>query len=129
MIRDRLNPMMSAIGLSLLVLLTMHESVSAHWDRLPCKCGPDPSEGYAVPIENVFQFPAAIVWQPGAEVFPTVPFQNWTVPAPMGVSHPAYFLSYEGPHRDASTPVGVASAPPSVRQAYVAPVLTQTLRR
>jgi hypothetical protein len=129
MIRDRLNRMMSAAGLLLLVLLTMNGSASAHWYRLHCKRGPHPSEGYAVPIQNVFQFPAAIVWQPGGELFPIVPFQNWTVSAPMGVSHPAFFLSYQGPHRDAFTPVGVASAPSSVRQAHVAPVLTRTLRQ
>jgi len=50
----------------------------------------DPSIGYAVPIQRVYQFPAAFVFQPG-------PRWSYTVPIQHVYQFPAAFVFQPGP--------------------------------
>jgi hypothetical protein len=56
-------------SLALLLVLGLSGPVTAGWFWGHAHRGPDPSEGYAVPIQCVYQFPAAFVMQPGARLF------------------------------------------------------------
>ena len=46
----------------------------------------DPSEGYAVPIQRVTQFPAVSIRQPCSSLFPVVPFRYESLYPGMGGS-------------------------------------------
>jgi hypothetical protein len=92
----------------LLLLLGLAGSVSAGWFHGHGQRRPRASEGYAAPIQTVVQFPAAIVWQPGGQIFPIVPPLDVEGAAGAPLASPNF--SYENP--DGPT---VSSVPASRR--------------
>jgi hypothetical protein len=117
-------------GLALVAVLAFTEGASAGWLHGHKKLHPDPSEGYALPIENVFQFPAAIVWQPGAQLFSAgVPGIYGTSWSPTGIPQPGFNLSYDTTP-GMSPPLPIAGPVPNFPiNARAEPRLVPTARR
>ncbi len=63
-----------ALGLFLGLSLSSPKAEAGWWHRHKT-WRTYPSEGYQVPLQQVWQFPASFVFQPGGELFPTVPFR------------------------------------------------------
>src|SRR5262245_3634270 len=63
---------------SLLIAITAFTTGTANAQHLGHHAGPlsDEGAGYAEPIQDVYQFPAAIVWQPTSPYGYAVPIQS-----------------------------------------------------
>jgi hypothetical protein len=80
--------------LSLIIIAGMPGTALAGGHRHHTHKSYDPSVGCAVPIQNVYQFPAAIVFQPTRPTGYAVPIQNaYQFPA-MIVSQPSAFEEF-----------------------------------
>jgi hypothetical protein len=66
----------------------------------------DPSVGYAVPIQHVFQFPAVLVFQPTARTGYAVPIQHvYQFPAAL-VFQPGFGVPFDSPGGASYDPFG-----------------------
>jgi hypothetical protein len=72
----RLTTIATASVLSLVMLVGQPATASAWWDRHQARDVHDAQVGYAVPIQSVYQFPAAIVYQPTQPYGYAVPIQS-----------------------------------------------------
>ncbi len=71
-----------------LAAVMSHACAGDHADHY--QVSQDPSVGYTLPIQRVYQFPAAFVYQPGPRVGYAVPIQRVT-------QFPAAFVDQPGP--------------------------------
>jgi hypothetical protein len=89
----------SAFVLTLIILVGMPGTASAWEHRCHTGKGYRPSVGYAVPIQNVYQFPAAMVDQPTLPTGYAVPIQAvYQFPATV-VNQPGAYGPFAAPAR------------------------------
>jgi hypothetical protein len=80
----RTAEMIRLLAVSMYFTLGMQSSARAGDDEHHYWVSHDPSVGYAVSIQHVYQFPAAIVFQPTASAGYAVPIQHvYQFPAPL----------------------------------------------
>ncbi len=82
-----LRPFALTAGFALLVLVLGNTSATAGWPGHPGSWRGNPAEGYAVPLQSVYQFPAALVTQPRVPPYPVFSFLEGA-PCPVTIATP-----------------------------------------